>query len=90
MKKIKFTSKIVYKPRRLERVAGSGVISAIYFQGEQIGTINGTTLILYCEEGNKVLNMNLTDHRTVVDCVKSHAKEIWDKYDLKAKTKLAI
>lgn len=86
MKKIKFTSKIVYKPRRLERVAGSGVISAIYFQGEQIGT----TLILYCEEGNKVLNMNLTDHRTVVDCVKSHAEEIWDKYDLKAKTKLAI
>ena len=34
--------------------------------------------------------MNLTDHRTVVDCVKSHAEEIWDKYDLKAKTKLAI
>lgn len=34
--------------------------------------------------------MNLADHRTVVNYVKSHAKEIWDKYDLKAKTKLAI
>lgn len=90
MKKIKFTSKIVYKPRRLERVAGSGIVSAIYFQGEEIGNINNTTLILYCEKGNKIFDINLADHRTVVNYVKSHAKEIWDKYDLKAKTKLAI
>jgi hypothetical protein len=90
MKKIKFTSKVVFRASRLERAAGSGIISTIYFQGEEIGNINNTTLILYCEKGNKIFDMNLADHRTVVNYVKSHAKEIWDKYDLKAKTKLAI
>lgn len=40
MKKIKFTSKVVFRASRLERAAGSGIISTIYFQGEEIGNIN--------------------------------------------------
>lgn len=89
MAKIKFTSKKDPKPSKLERAAGEQRSSGIFYKGERIGSVVGSSEInLYCQPKNVRLRLkNAADHRVAVDWVKEHAQELWEKYSFSAKLK---
>lgn len=61
----------------------------IYYQGEPIGSVTGASEIcLYCNPKNVILRIKgAITHREAVNYVKTHAQELWDKYNFTVKLK---
>lgn len=88
MKKIKFTSKRLPKPSKLQRAAGETRGTMIYYQGESIMSVSENRLCLYCEPVNVHLVLKkVTDHKEAVNWVKAHAQELWETYPFRLKLK---
>lgn len=89
MVKIKFTSKRGEKPSKLQRAGGEQRHSMIFYKGESIMSVTGSSsLCLYCTPKNICLRLkNCEDHRAAVNWAKEHAQALWEKYPFTAKLK---